>query len=339
MLSRQSAGKRAALFPSAAELQFEAIDMSGNESSRASVYKSIGISLSILLFLSACATLPPRRTPAETVQFLPAGGMLYFFLDPSTDYQTLWESILEKISPAEDGHDLSPLLERTESIYGSVGTGEEGKRYLYTVFTGRFPSSLIGLNLGKENDWMKIKVAPRERRTPRSYWSSAETGMEISLPDRNLIFISNGDILSLLRLYGGESGPSEPARLSAPVLRDMMAAGFSAYFPDFQNALISNVVGKKLPVRDLLLGVYRESDAYLIRAVFTLNSEESMRVFNMALRFALIYLLKETGMEGAVQKLGALEIEQDGLKLTVRGLAFTEAELAMFLEYFLKAGR
>ncbi len=313
--------------------------MRSNDSSRIPICMSIGISLSILLFLSACATLPPRRTPAETVQFLPAGGMFYFFLNPSTDYQTLWESILEKISPAEDGHDLSPLLERTESIYGTVGTGEEGKRYLYTVFTGRFPSSLIGLNLGKENDWTKMKVAQRERRTPRSYWASAETGMEISLPERGLIFISNGDILSLLRLYGGEPGSSEPARLSVPVLSDMMAAGFSAYFPDFQNALISDVVGKKLPVRDLLLGVYRESDAYMIQAVFTLNSEESMRVFNMALRLVLIYLLKETGVEDAVQKLGALEIEQDGLKLTVRGLAFNETELAVFLEYFLKAGR
>ncbi len=320
-------------------LPFEVTDMCGNDSSWTPVYRSIGISLSILFFFSACATLPPRRTPAETIQFLPAGGMLYFFLDPSTDYQTLWESILEKISPAENGHDLSLLLERTESIYGTVGTGEEGKRYLYTVFTGRFPSSLIGLNLGKENDWTKMKVAQRERRTPRSYWASTETGMEISLPERGLIFVSNGDILSLLKLYGGESGPSEQARLSAPVLRDMMTAGFSAYFPDFQNVLISDVIGKKLPVRDLLLGVYRESDAYLIQAVFTLNSEESMRVFNMALRLALIYLLKEAGVEGAVQKLGALEIEQDGLKLTVRGLAFTGAELAIFLEYFLKTGR
>jgi len=305
--------------------------------------------------MSGCATLPSRRGAADIAGLLPEDAFVYLRVEPTAQSAALWSSLLASAGRGElPAEDFARLLERMDRVFAAATAATEagGKASLDLAAVGSFPSSVIELNLGRSDQWAKVRVPRSSRRswrTPRTYWASEELGVEMCLPDRHLLLLSTTAVLAMIERYGGEgetdtsadgevpdtgdAAPRLPQRMLADSAPELMA-----YFPDFQSERMERLLGRGLPVRSLLLEAVRIDQGVELRGEFVLEREESAKAFDMALRFVLLYLMKQGDIQGGVKRLGSLSIEQEGTTIRLAGLRLTDQEIAALLTVFLAGG-
>jgi len=305
--------------------------------------------------MSGCATLPSRRSVGDVAALLPEDAFVYLRLEPTAQSAELWSGLLASTGRGElAAEDFARLLERMDRVLAAVTAAPEagGRASLDLAAEGSFPSAAIELNLGASDQWAKIRVPRSSRRswrTPRTYWASEQMGVEMCLPDRRLLLLSNTAVLPMIERWGVEPGTDTSGDGEAP---DAGAAGprlpqrmltdpapeLLAYFPDFQSGRMEALLGRGLPVRSLLLEALRVDQGVELRGEFVLEREESARAFDMALRFVLLYLMKQGDIQDGMRRLASLSIEQEGAAIRLAGLRLTDQEIASLLAVFLGGG-
>jgi hypothetical protein len=272
------------------------------------------------IFILGCKSMPEDKTRKDWLSLLPNDASFYFIIDFRESSRGIINEIAETMMEETPGMDF--LLERTNVIYGAVTVTEnEGALVSNIMLLGKYPRGTI--NSVIKDDWTKNDA-------PIDYWSSEENSIKICLPERYMIFFSNGDILPLIENY------DSPEPFSDFSIENIDLDMFTDYemvlvFPDFTNDGFSEKVGLSTVINQLLVSADINEDNNEVGGIFNLGKESSIASFNQVLRLMIVYILRGYRIEGLASRLKDIEINAFGDQMKVQGLFFSSEELAGLL--------
>ncbi len=283
--------------------------------------KKIIILIIISLFSLSCRTIPEDKTRTDWMSLLPEDASFYFIIDFSENSKSIVREISNSMMEESSGFDF--IFDRTKVIYGAVTAPDEGPLISNIILLGKYPRSLI--NSVIKDDWEKQEAVI-------DYWKDAESGLQLCLPERYMIFFSNDDILPLIENYDSPV-PFKDFFIENINMDELSDVEMVLLFPDFTEDGFSEKIGINTVINELIVSadIQEEKNEQELAGVFNLERENSVASFNQVLRLMIVYILRGYRIEGLASRLKDIEIDAFGAQMRVQGLFLTSEELAGLL--------
>ncbi len=278
--------------------------------------------VALALAVSSCATLPEAREPeAGWAGLLPPDDLAYIGIDV-TDNRSVVKSALAVVDP--DGALPPHALDRVKRLLLGVAKGPSGEIRYALVLLGSFPPGLVDFRLSLDPDWS---------RAEGGYWQNRHSGLQVALPGRSVMLVSNGGIPGLLaRARGTERG-----LVLSPATRERFEASDIALYVAHPGRLAGAPPGT-FPVSSLMVSLTRSGlGAYGAEASIATSSDRTARAYAVILRLlsaesvrgasALLSTLGPAGDLLASLPLSGARVEVEGSGILVSGVEMTEESI------------
>ncbi len=273
----------------------------------------------ICMFYLSCRTIPEDKTRTDWMSLLPEDASFYFIIDFSEQSKGIVREISNSIMEESSAFDF--LFDRTKFIYGAVNVTDDGPLVSNIILLGKYPRSLI--NSVIKNKWEKQDASI-------DYWTSGESEMQFCLPERYMIFLSNGDIIPLIDNYDSPE-PFSDFSIENIDMEELSDIEMVLVFPDFTEDGFSEKVGLNTDINELLVSADIQGENNEVAGLFNLEKEGSIASFNQVLRLMIVYILRGYRIEGLASRLKEINIEAYGTQMQVHGLFLSSEELSGLL--------
>ncbi len=271
-----------------------------------------------LIILGSCATLPPERPAAEWFAVLPESSTFYLVLNFDTA-EALFREVLIEAHLEEEAE--NSLFKRTSKVFGAVELKPGSTPVISLLALGRYPRLAVKLQLNLSKSWIKVS-------SPETYWQHSVENIQVAIPQKNVLLISTGAILTLLE------GIKEPAPFFLPggVKADLKLADALVYFPVLPGG---GGAGKEaqlpdLPIREVWIFSRGEDEVHELTASFNLSEVKNARILEALFRLLLVMWLRETKVENLAARLQSVEVRVEEKMVRMTGLFFSTPELSRF---------
>ncbi len=285
-----------------------------------------GLFLSLIVFLSSCATTPPMRPFEEWFAVLPKNADVYFYFDNATVGGVV-KGVLEEGKLLD--RDTEFILSKTDKIYGAISIGKESKKTaLYSFITlGNYPKFFMDLNLSFKGKWKK-------KGSTNWYWFNKEKNLELAVPSDRIIAISNGRIERVLKNLNNPVNYSYPPGLK----EDIRKSDIVVFFPSVtgNGSFKKYTRNIKIPISDVWFSLKREEENYITSAVFVFGSEKHAKLFAFVFKLVLAAWLRDAKESNVGEKLRNVRV---GVKNNTMFLSGLELNSATIDEVFKNFGR
>lgn len=282
------------------------------------IVKTGGLCLALLLLLltgASCGTIPPGKGPADWLHILPADVSYYLCLSTKNTKDLLKKTLQQAPFYTKD---MDQLIDMTKQIYIGVKLNGKEKPELSMVLLGGYPS-FINSVFGWSKDWQEVKGES-------SYWKSTSTGLEAAAPESYIIVIAQENITELLSNF--KSGGCFD--LSEQVVADLEANDLTLLFPLGIDDAAADSLGlsvRKKIIEHLWVAARADTDRFNFAGVFTLAPDVNAESFKKLMQFAFLAAFRDNKIEGAGERLSAIQFLVDDRLVKVSDFYLTKTEI------------
>jgi len=265
--------------------------------------------------VASCASVPLARTDVEWLAALPEDQTFYAVVDVAKS-RMLIAAALEVLGM--QGNEVETVLDRSDRVYAAslLRIGESPE--FHAVAVGRYPLGVVRMALACRSDWQRVKQADG------TVWFRHASGASVHVSATGYLYLTTADTDAITA--GGTGGPDVPLEAAW----DMIFDAAVVYFPTVPGSFPSLSRGKDDPIRDFWITLQpaeEDADIYNLAVTFRLRGEDEARTFALVLRFLLVGLMKEAGVEDYSRALGAVEQGVDGVTVSVWGIVLDAEDL------------
>lgn len=277
-----------------------------------------------IFLLFSCAGGPEVVSTERPVHFLPDDSQILGKIDTAANSELFTELILS-LMPGEE--ELGRALERTENVYFTMHAGDsEGESLVSFIIQGKFPKGLTESAIKKAEGWERRKgIIP--------WWENSITGMQFSVPEKNLIFFSRGKLEEMLSHYF--SGRIKP--LSYEVLKELEVSDLVLYMGDPGAGLLKGlpVDTDKFPLKALWFTLFRDERGYRLSGVFLLSDEKQSKAMAMLSRIFMVGWFRQNKLGTMEELKESMEINAIGNSVRIGGIILDADEVLRLIFSFI----
>jgi len=281
-------------------------------------YGCIVTAASALIMLFGCATTPRGAFTAasavtQLVGLLPPDAYLYGSINVERE-RALADELVQRTGFSGDMP--KSALSRTKLLVFAAEQppsanppAAEPTRFSL-VASGNYPAGLLAFRLDTNSSWKVVGHHPTQ-------WQNSASGLELAVPSRELILLSNGGISGLVARY---TSPS-PSGLDGWKSAD--GSAMSVYVPEAAPLLARlGPEAERVPVTRMYFEATPAADSsdYTIIANLTMLSERDARLFSVVFRLLIA---------GTVTTGNVLPLSLAGAQLAVNGSTITLTKVRM----------
>ncbi len=278
--------------------------------------------LCIVLF-GACASAPKYHSIERPVHFLPGSSQLIGKMNAGSN-RKLFSEIAKGFLSAEG--DTEQALQRAENVFFAYNISKDNRKIVSLIIQGKFPKSITTALIQKEEGWSK-----HEGEVP--WWSNAETGMQIAVPERNMIFISTGLMGEMIARYVSV----QPRSIVYEVLKEIEVSDLVLYLGDPASGFMEGlpVDTKKFPLSSLWFTLYRSGSDYYMSGVFMLNNKKQANAMAMLSKIFMVGWFRQHKLSSVDELKENMQIKALGDSVRISGISLDDSEVLRLLFSFL----
>lgn len=257
----------------------------------------LGAGILVIIFATAsCATAPERQSLERPVHFLPSASIVLGKINAKENGE-LFNKIIETLLPEDT--DIGKAFERTENVFFSYNTKGVDKKIISIVVQGRFPKGITKAFIKKGDGWEK-----RKGEVP--WWHNTRNGMQVAVPEGNLIFLSGGLMPEMIERY--LSGA--PKKIDYEALKEIEVSDLVLYMSDPASGFIEGlpVDTGKFPLTSLWFTLFKRNESYLMSGVFVLTDEKQAKAMAMLSKIFMVGWFRQN-------KLSTIEALKETMKI------------------------
>ena len=284
--------------------------------SRTATRYGLNALLLLLLLLAGCATVPPPRADRDWLSILPPESTFY----TSLTGEAFQDLLIEAMATQQwDTKQLDRVLDLTDRVYAGLQIGFQQEPLVSVIAVGRYPG-LLKVYLIDDDQWKRIG---------RSSFAHVTQQLQIAVPERDVVFLSNGGIDRLLARL------KNPIPLAFPsdLLKSTESAAAVLYFPELPGGPGGQL--ERLPIQQLWLVLDQKENRYHLEAVFVLTEQRETRVVEILFRLAFTLWMRRAELGDLAARLKAMNIEVIERTVRISDLDFSKQELNKMLQVFL----
>ncbi len=267
--------------------------------------------------LTGCATLPPAPQGEEVWGLLPGGSPLYLSARIDRD-----PGLYRDFLALTGRENLSGAVERIDRIYLAANPYGLPNPEFAAAVTGDFPRQYIRYRLARQEGWSER--SGRIEGRAMSWWTSADTPLQLSLPSGELLAAASGGVEIMLRQYLLR----EPAAGPPPdIMQEAEGRDILVYLPEPARALerVLPAPLRRVSLERAWFSLDGEPSAdgvpadYRMSGVIVFSREQDARAFLILFRLAAVAWLAERGIASPVEAYRLVHVERAGESLIFTG--------------------
>lgn len=276
--------------------------------------------VALLLSTAGCASVPERQ-PADDLGLLPNGCDLYLGIDIQANHALVGRFA---VALGQDPEGMETALARMTRITAGIENLTADPEYTI-VARGEFPGSLVNLGLSVSGELKRHRDRPAPGLARETWWSDEISGVAMWAADESILCISNSDIAVPVARYYSGAASSIPAGAAV----DLLGADMAIFMPSLPEGLLEElpIDPGKMQFDGILLKASHEENEYVLSGTLSMTSEKNAATFTKILRFMLVSVMRERGMEALKAFMQESTVESVGKEVNLGGIRFSDDEL------------
>ncbi|HET6452650.1 MAG TPA: hypothetical protein VFI08_15130, partial [Spirochaetia bacterium] len=195
-----------------------------------------------------------------------------------------------------------------------------------------YPSGIISMRLRGSKDWKEASVSHGK------YWQWSKAGLQMGIPQDNILLVSNGDVDGLLSRW------QSPVALTIPpdAAQDMKSADFVLYMPELPGNVTESAAqkGMSMPIQEVWMSAAKTKGGYDISGTVNTSTEQKARVVALAVRIGLVAWMRSQQVPELAERLKPVTVSAVGMQVKIAGFHVTDDEIIpLFLSFLRDLGK
>lgn len=279
----------------------------------------------VVLGVLGCATVPKEIDFKNPAQILPPDDAVYLFIDVAQSTGLL-SAVLDGFQTREQTELLHDFISRTDHLYLSLNKPDDPEPGISLVAVGNYPRGAVGWWASWSRDW-------KRQRKPWLYWQSNAGNLNLSVPTRSIIVLTNGSMETLFNRIS----PSQSTKFSS--LIEQLDSDFEGLAALYDTAfLIETLLSGfdlpskigSVPINTAVASFRSEPGGYIFTIDLDFISERDARIYSVIIK--LIVAASKKRIDSTLENMPLPSVTLESASIRVKDVYVSEANMNALLK-------